>query len=45
MKRFLCVLLACVMLLSLCACGGKADASETPELSAEQAADASAEVQ
>ena len=30
MKKFLCILLAALMLLSLCACGGEAQPAETP---------------
>lgn len=45
MKKLICLLMACVMLLSLCACGSKASTpSETPDLTDEQAAEPTAEV-
>ena len=45
MKQFICILMVCVMLLSLCACGGKASTpEEDPEVSDEPTAEATAEV-
>ena len=45
MKQFICFLVACVMLLSLCACGGETSTpEETPEFSDEPVVEATAEV-
>lgn len=37
MRKFICALMACAMLMSLCACGGKTtQPSESPEIADEQ---------